>query len=196
MSWLICCLGPGVFRSLGFKPIFPWLHDGITNIPHLNSRFPKSHNNCFGLGSLSTLICILSDKCWKKSYMNIFISGTIALVYTPMEDTLDQSTATKSPGRGPRECDASQTKSPARGPQRCGICDKMCASRAALEIHYRTHTGERPYTCSVCFRAFKRKEHMLRHLGTHCEQSLPLFIPDTSQGKTTWGRFNICLVEV
>ena len=31
----------------------------------------------------------------------------------------------------------------------------------------RVHTGEKPYTCSVCNRSFTYKAHVLRHMSVH-----------------------------
>lgn len=36
----------------------------------------------------------------------------------------------------------------------CNQCDKSCNSAAELRDHQRTHTGERPYQCSFCDKAF------------------------------------------
>lgn len=58
----------------------------------------------------------------------------------------------------------------ATGKQRkfhCSYCSYMSDYRAKLNRHMRLHTGERPFTCDVCGRAFSRKDHLQKHLPTH-----------------------------
>jgi len=45
----------------------------------------------------------------------------------------------------------------ARGNTTCNICFKTFACHSALEIHYRSHTKERPFKCTVCDRGFSTK---------------------------------------
>ena len=33
---------------------------------------------------------------------------------------------------------------------RCRYCGKVFGSDSALQIHVRSHTGERPYKCNIC----------------------------------------------
>ncbi|CAH2068139.1 unnamed protein product, partial [Iphiclides podalirius] len=51
-------------------------------------------------------------------------------------------------------------------PLLCAHCSQRCHDRSALARHQRTHTGELPYRCSSCPRAFadswKRKTHLMR----------------------------------
>lgn len=42
----------------------------------------------------------------------------------------------------------------------CHICQKNFSSTSALQIHMRTHTGERPFVCSVCQKAFTTKGNL------------------------------------
>uniref|UniRef100_A0A1B6EDA5 C2H2-type domain-containing protein n=1 Tax=Clastoptera arizonana TaxID=38151 RepID=A0A1B6EDA5_9HEMI len=50
-----------------------------------------------------------------------------------------------------------------RGNTTCNICFKTFACNSALEIHYRSHTKERPFKCTICDRGFSTKQHMLTH---------------------------------
>ncbi|CAF0954622.1 unnamed protein product [Rotaria magnacalcarata] len=49
----------------------------------------------------------------------------------------------------------------------CNVCSKNFSSASALQIHNRTHTGEKPYKCDVCGRAFTTKGNLKVHTGTH-----------------------------
>jgi hypothetical protein len=46
------------------------------------------------------------------------------------------------------------TKKRSRLPQECDICHKILANRHSLQVHYRSHTKEKPYECGYCETAF------------------------------------------
>ncbi|XP_064168257.1 sal-like protein 1 isoform X3 [Anguilla rostrata] len=61
----------------------------------------------------------------------------------------------------------------------CDICGKTFACQSALDIHYRSHTKERPFICTACNRGFSTKGNLKQHMLTHQMRDLPsqLFEP-------------------
>ncbi|XP_064191876.1 sal-like protein 1 isoform X1 [Anguilla rostrata] len=64
----------------------------------------------------------------------------------------------------------------------CDICGKTFACQSALDIHYRSHTKERPFICTACNRGFSTKGNLKQHMLTHQMRDLPsqLFEPSNS----------------
>ncbi|KAJ8679801.1 hypothetical protein QAD02_015588 [Eretmocerus hayati] len=52
-------------------------------------------------------------------------------------------------------------------PNQCIICQRVLSCKSALQMHYRTHTGERPFKCRICSRAFTTKGNLKTHMGVH-----------------------------
>ncbi|XP_024149788.1 sal-like protein 4 isoform X1 [Oryzias melastigma] len=52
-------------------------------------------------------------------------------------------------------------------PNECVICHRVLSCQSSLKMHYRTHTGERPYKCKICGRAFSTKGNLKAHYGVH-----------------------------
>ncbi|XP_053106901.1 sal-like protein 4 isoform X2 [Hemicordylus capensis] len=52
-------------------------------------------------------------------------------------------------------------------PNECVICHRVLSCQSSLKMHYRTHTGERPFKCKICGRAFSTKGNLKTHYGVH-----------------------------
>jgi len=50
----------------------------------------------------------------------------------------------------------------------CPVCGLLINSkRFNFKQHLKIHTGEKPFVCQVCSRAFRQKAHMVKHVTTH-----------------------------
>uniref|UniRef100_A0A914V9D3 Innexin n=1 Tax=Plectus sambesii TaxID=2011161 RepID=A0A914V9D3_9BILA len=56
---------------------------------------------------------------------------------------------------------------PTTDPNQCLLCRRILSCKSALQMHYRTHTGERPFKCKICQRAFTTKGNLKTHMGVH-----------------------------
>ncbi|XP_043994372.1 sal-like protein 3 isoform X1 [Gambusia affinis] len=54
-------------------------------------------------------------------------------------------------------------------PNQCILCHRFLSCQSALRMHYRVHTGERPFKCKVCSRAFTTKGNLKTHVTVHRE---------------------------
>ena len=54
-----------------------------------------------------------------------------------------------------------------RGQFACDECDSVLTTAYSLQIHKRTHTGERPYVCHVCDYRSVCLSMLKRHVLTH-----------------------------
>ncbi|XP_068206213.1 putative zinc finger protein 56 [Palaemon carinicauda] len=52
-------------------------------------------------------------------------------------------------------------------PYKCNICSKAFAVKYRLTVHLVVHTGEVPYSCDVCSKTFTMKQSLTAHLRTH-----------------------------
>nr|XP_033947254.1 zinc finger protein 271-like [Pseudochaenichthys georgianus] len=52
-------------------------------------------------------------------------------------------------------------------PFSCSVCEKAFSQRGHLKEHMRIHTGDKPFSCTVCKKAFARSESLKTHRRVH-----------------------------
>ena len=52
---------------------------------------------------------------------------------------------------------------------KCDVCLKKFSFKSGLNIHYRTHTGEKPFACETCDKKIAKKSNLIVHQATHSE---------------------------
>lgn len=52
-------------------------------------------------------------------------------------------------------------------PFACSVCGKAFADRSNMTLHMRLHSGIKPYSCQLCSKAFTKKHHLKTHLNYH-----------------------------
>ncbi|CAG9772210.1 unnamed protein product [Ceutorhynchus assimilis] len=65
-------------------------------------------------------------------------------------------------------------------PYKCRFCWKAFADGGTLRKHERIHTGERPYACAVCPKAFNQRVVLREHIRSHHSDPDPKFLRSTT----------------
>ncbi|KAM4737182.1 zinc finger protein 341 [Anableps anableps] len=74
----------------------------------------------------------------------------------------------KQPRSSKKNADGATDHLKGKAPKlKCNFCDKFFSKNFDLQQHIRSHTGEKPFQCIVCGRAFAQKSNVKKHMQTH-----------------------------
>lgn len=139
-----------------------------------NDHFPTLNGKCKELKYLSIQKYLNSSGNGSEDYTSNEISSNHTNSSIPflhedikpksggLPDCMDTSETTKLQ-RLVENIDKKSTD-----PNECMICHRVLSCQSALKMHYRTHTGERPFKCKICGRAFTTKGNLKTHYSIHC----------------------------
>uniref|UniRef100_A0A8C5CT45 C2H2-type domain-containing protein n=1 Tax=Gadus morhua TaxID=8049 RepID=A0A8C5CT45_GADMO len=133
------------------------------NLPTFDNLFPNSKLSCNlnSEGPFQTNVSLPTLKFNESS-----VNPSEIELFNQIKDT---------PICSPSLCEKGIFKNSA-----CDICGKNFACQSALDIHYRTHTKERPFICPMCTRRFSTKGNLKQHTLTHQMRAPP---PSSDQFK-------------
>ncbi|XP_002738555.2 sal-like protein 1 isoform X2 [Saccoglossus kowalevskii] len=136
------------------------------------SSLMQSPMNPHNMNSITTVVSAtsmpqMSIPVIPKSEVSIFTSGilprtTIPSPYTAVLDSNMKASETSKLQQLVENIEQKLTD-----PNQCIICHRILSCKSALQMHYRTHTGERPFKCKLCTRAFTTKGNLKTHYGVH-----------------------------
>lgn len=153
---------PGQFSSMATIPIFPHMQPKQSESATLHPRSKtKPRFDFANLAAAATQEDHLKAEDLSTSGANAAASQ--ASSHHPMSTSLGcllDMTKLSSPER--KSC-RGRLPSKTKKEFVCKFCGRHFTKSYNLLIHERTHTDERPYTCDICHKAFRRQDHLRDH---------------------------------
>uniref|UniRef100_A0A8C8FBS6 Sal-like protein 1 n=1 Tax=Oncorhynchus tshawytscha TaxID=74940 RepID=A0A8C8FBS6_ONCTS len=139
------------------------LHSQLSNPSHTKSSMPA-----FGIGSL--LNPVTNPHLPQPPSGNHLFSSSLPGIGTTVEDLNSLAALAQRKGKSPTSFEPKSSSEEAFFKHKCRFCAKVFGSDSALQIHLRSHTGERPYKCNICGNRFSTRGNLKVHFQRHKEK--------------------------
>lgn len=131
----------------------------VTTAPSRGGRLPAFAKELSGLSPRANRL--------SASLTAAAVTNTTNTTTTILDDELSAATALNEPVCRVRHLQQHQDNAgPTPRPKKqfiCRFCNRHFTKSYNLLIHERTHTDERPYSCDICNKAFRRQDHLRDH---------------------------------
>nr|XP_019951071.1 PREDICTED: sal-like protein 2 [Paralichthys olivaceus] len=174
--------------------LFPQSAISKSNASHINGSRASSSSTISSIPSSSSasILSSISSSVASLHPLSLSLGLTPRYLHEKSSNTSSFSNGTSFPTpplpttslSQDLQANSSSGASSGRPQHVCRYCGKVLSSDSSLQIHLRSHTGERPYQCPVCLSRFTTrgnlKAHFLRHREQNPELSLSLLPPALS----------------
>ncbi|KRT82947.1 zinc finger protein [Oryctes borbonicus] len=132
----------------------------------------KEHENIH-MGA-DPLVCVVCDKKFsftRNLVMHQVRNHTVTILGVPIKTHLKQCQMCKKTysktATLERHMKTHDKTIPKEKTHLCDTCGKGFARKDKLILHYRVHTGYKPYKCSYCEKSFTKKDYLVMHERIH-----------------------------
>ncbi|XP_071353963.1 zinc finger protein 770 [Trachinotus anak] len=162
-----------------FLPLFQ-TENPPKNKPHISNgsvtHMDPTHRDQVPSANVDTSMCKAQNGHTCKICLKSFSSSLQLWIHLPTHNKPFQRGQTFCKKAHSKTCVQSQelisSTSKMTLKHQCPKCLKTFCSPSKLQRHFLIHTGQKPYSCTICWKAFRQKAHLKSHLSTANKCSL------------------------